>query len=55
MWGTQLRRGEGGRIENYEVVKPIAHIFYGTRVVDVVDGLGKWEGYESISEKFDLK
>ena len=41
----------GMRKEVWEVVKPTAHIFYGTRMVDVRDGLGKWEGYEGISER----
>ncbi|TCD69320.1 hypothetical protein EIP91_008076 [Steccherinum ochraceum] len=54
VWGAQLPRDEvEGRIrrEVWEVVKPTAHIFYGTRMLDVRDGLGKWEGYEGVSEK----
>jgi hypothetical protein len=32
-------------------IKPTGHIFYGTRVLDIDDGLGKWEGYEGQSTK----
>ncbi|KAJ7687381.1 hypothetical protein B0H17DRAFT_1070030 [Mycena rosella] len=46
VWGTQLERNEGGITKNWEVVKPTAHIFYETRLVDVDDELSKWEGYE---------
>ncbi|KAG9313483.1 hypothetical protein JVU11DRAFT_5808 [Chiua virens] len=45
-WGACLERGPDGEILNWEQVKPTAHIFYGTRMLDVNDGLGKWEGYE---------
>ncbi|KAJ7204409.1 Mss4-like protein [Mycena pura] len=43
--GTQLARDEGGKIVDWEGVKPTDHIFYGTRVVDVADDLPKWEGF----------
>jgi hypothetical protein len=52
VWGAQLRRDEEGRIERWEIVRPTAHIFYGTRMLDVGDDLGKWMGYEGKSERF---
>ncbi|KAI0087162.1 Mss4-like protein [Irpex rosettiformis] len=55
IWGAHLSRDGQGKIERWEVVKPSAHIFYGTRMVEVRDGLGKWEGYEGRSEKLDLE
>ncbi|KAJ7109819.1 Mss4-like protein [Mycena epipterygia] len=50
VWGTQLER-EGGVTKNLDGVGPTAHIFYGTRLVDVNDELGKWEGYENKSTR----
>ncbi|KAH8103381.1 Mss4-like protein [Cristinia sonorae] len=47
VWGAHLVMKEGVR----EMVQPTGHIFYGTRMVDVRDGLGKWEGYEGESER----
>ncbi|GBE84404.1 Mss4-like protein [Sparassis latifolia] len=49
IWGPHLERGEDGKIKDWGVVKPTAHIFYVTRVLDVDDDLGKWEGYENKS------
>ncbi|KAJ6623056.1 Mss4-like protein [Mycena sp. CBHHK59/15] len=49
VWGAQLERDDGGETKNIDEVKPTAHIFYGTRLVDVKDDLGKWEGYEDKS------
>ena len=49
-----MRRDKDGKIERWEDVKPSAHIFYGTRMVDIRDGLGKWEGYVGSSVRLDL-
>ncbi|KZT02871.1 uncharacterized protein LAESUDRAFT_744846 [Laetiporus sulphureus 93-53] len=51
VWGAHLTRDEQGKILQWERVRPTAHIFYGTRMLDVTDGLGKWEGYEGRSER----
>ncbi|KAF8167555.1 Mss4-like protein [Crassisporium funariophilum] len=51
VWGAQLERGEDGKIIGWDTVKPTAHIFYDTRMVDVKDDLGKWAGYEDKSER----
>lgn len=49
IWGVHLERTSGGKIKDWNVVKPTAHIFYGTRILDIEDSLGKWEGYEGDS------
>ncbi|GLB43534.1 putative glutathione-dependent formaldehyde-activating enzyme [Lyophyllum shimeji] len=51
VWGAQLERDEQGKTKDWDTVKPTAHIFYGTRVVDVDDELGKWAGYANRSER----
>ncbi|TFK70445.1 hypothetical protein BDN72DRAFT_766469 [Pluteus cervinus] len=51
IWGAQLERDSAGRIIGWDEVKPTAHIFYDTRLVDVADDLGKWTGYENESER----
>ncbi|KAF8665354.1 hypothetical protein AX16_000373 [Volvariella volvacea WC 439] len=51
VWGAQLERDGDGRIKHWEELKPTAHIFYGTRMLDVSDDLGKWEGYENESRR----
>jgi hypothetical protein len=51
VWGCQLKRDEDGRIKDWDIIRPTAHIFYGTRILDVGDGLGKWEGYENRSAR----
>ncbi|KAM6498803.1 Mss4-like protein [Amanita muscaria] len=51
VWGAQLERDEHGRIKEWEDLKPKAHIFYGTRMLDVHDSLLKWEGYDGESER----
>lgn len=53
VWGAHLARDADGRIVDWARVRPTAHIFYGTRMLDVVDGLGKWEGYEGGSARLD--
>ncbi|KAF7785196.1 hypothetical protein Agabi119p4_1361 [Agaricus bisporus var. burnettii] len=35
-------------------IKPTAHIFYDTRVLDVPDGIPKWDGYENKSNRLEL-
>ena len=51
VWGAQLDRDENGRILDWDHLKPTAHIFYGSRMIDVNDNLGKWEGYEASSTR----
>ena len=51
VWGAVLERGPDGDILEWERVKPTAHQFYGTRMLDVNDELGKWEGYEEKSAR----
>jgi hypothetical protein len=41
--------GEPPRVPN--AFKPTCHIFYGTRVIDVADGLPKWSGHKERSER----
>jgi len=53
IWGAQLDRNGEGKIVGWEELKPTAHIFYTTRMVDVDDELGKWEGYENCSKRLD--
>lgn len=52
---SHFERNAKGLIENWERVKPRAHIFYGTRMLDVQDDLPKWEGYEYKSGRMDLE
>ena len=49
VWGVQFERDESGATKDLESVKPTAHIFYDTRLVDVKDELSKWDGYENKS------
>ena len=49
VWGAHFARDDSGRILRWDELKPTAHIFYGTRLLDIEDGLGKWEGYEGNS------
>ncbi|KAJ8503599.1 hypothetical protein ONZ45_g10716 [Pleurotus djamor] len=51
IWGATLDRDDDGRIIGWAQLKPKAHIFYGTRLLDVEDGLDKWEGYENESRR----
>lgn len=46
-------RNQDRRLQDHvwELIKPDAHIFYGTRMIDVNDGLGKWEEYKDNSEQ----
>ncbi|KAK7063888.1 Mss4-like protein [Favolaschia claudopus] len=54
VWGVQLERHEDGATKDLDSVRPTAHIFYATRIVDVQDNLGKWEGYEGSSTRMLL-
>ena len=51
VWGSVLERDSQGMIVNFEYVKPSAHQFYDTRVVDVADSLSEWDGYENRSNQ----
>jgi len=51
VWGPHFARDESGRVLRWDEVRPTAHIFYGTRLLDIDDDLGKWEGYEGTSDK----
>ncbi|TFK42027.1 Mss4-like protein [Crucibulum laeve] len=51
VWGGELERDEKGRIQGWEEIKPTAHMFYETRMLDINDELGKWAGYEGDSER----
>ena len=51
VWACVLERDEQGHIKNWDIIKPSYHIFYGTKVIEVNDGLGKWEGYENKSKR----
>lgn len=49
----KLRDAETNRLklEDLDWLKPTAHIFYGTRIVEIDDNLPKYKGYEGESEK----
>lgn len=51
----QLRDSESNRMKIEEVpwLKPTAHIFYSTHIINVVDGLPKYEGYEGQSTRIE--
>jgi len=51
VWGAQFERDVSGNIVGWDSIKPTAHIFYKTRMVDVSDELEKWAGYENQSER----
>jgi len=51
VWGGQLDRDLKDKIIGWDIVKPTAHIFYETRMLDIDDGLPKWTGYENKSER----
>lgn len=60
VWTSTLDRapntesgGELGTITGWEWARPTDHIFYGTRMLDVPDGLPKWEGYAGQSAQID--
>ena len=51
VWGAHLQRDAEGGIEAWDLVRPTAHIFYGTRMLDINDQVGKWDGYENRSNR----
>ncbi|KAI5996317.1 Mss4-like protein [Pisolithus albus] len=51
VYAGAVKRDADGKILNWEIIKPTAHQFYGTRVMDIEDGLDKWEGYEGNSTR----
>lgn len=53
VWGACFKRDAEGKLDSqvWEVIKPDAHIFYGTRMLDVNDEVGKWEGYKDVSKR----
>ncbi|KAF9067303.1 Mss4-like protein [Rhodocollybia butyracea] len=51
IWGAQLERDENGKIRNWDLIKPTAHMFYETRMMDYNDDLPKWDGYEGKSRR----
>ncbi|EED80403.1 predicted protein [Postia placenta Mad-698-R] len=55
IWGGQLETDGKGRIKTWDVVKPTAHIFYGTRMIDMKDDVGKWDGFEDQSPRIRLR
>lgn len=54
VWGAHFERNDEGKIKEWDAIKPTAHIYYETRMVDMNDGLGKWTGYEKDSEKLQI-
>lgn len=38
-------------MKGWDVLQPTAHIFYETRMLDVGGSLGKWTGYEGLSDR----
>ncbi|EGG02603.1 uncharacterized protein MELLADRAFT_109905 [Melampsora larici-populina 98AG31] len=64
IWGTTLERSKSDStstdltssqhttlIKGWDLIKPTAHIFYDTRILDIRDNLGRWVGYEGDSEQ----
>ncbi|KAK7063887.1 Mss4-like protein [Favolaschia claudopus] len=51
VWGVHLERDENGVTKDLDSIKPTAHTFYATRILDVGDNLGKWEGLEGSSTR----
>ncbi|KAF5380314.1 hypothetical protein D9757_007944 [Collybiopsis confluens] len=52
VWAGQLERDlETKKIKNWELIKPTVHIFYETRMLDVDDGMPKWDGYPEVSNR----
>jgi hypothetical protein len=53
VFGPVLERDDSGKIMSWEQLKPTAHMFYGTRLLDVNDELPKWQGYSEQSARLD--
>ncbi|KAF8295726.1 hypothetical protein DL93DRAFT_2091635 [Clavulina sp. PMI_390] len=43
----------GTQISGWEWAKPTDHQFYDTRMLDINDGLPKWEGYAEASRRIE--
>ena len=43
VFGGGMERDEDGNVKHWDQVKATDHIFYDTRLMDVHDGLPKWE------------
>ncbi|KZT70589.1 hypothetical protein DAEQUDRAFT_725117 [Daedalea quercina L-15889] len=54
VWGVHLTRSQSEHISHWDKVKPTAHIFYDTHLLEIKDGLSKWSGYEGSSKRLDL-
>ncbi|KAF9446900.1 hypothetical protein P691DRAFT_803291 [Macrolepiota fuliginosa MF-IS2] len=52
--GAHFHRDAEGMIENWHLIEPTGHMFYNTRMLDVNDGLPKWEGYAGGSRRLDI-
>lgn len=49
---SNLQSLEPGKvIKAWDFIKPTVHQFYGTRLLDLTDGLSRWVGYENQSER----
>ncbi|MBW0496195.1 hypothetical protein O181_035910 [Austropuccinia psidii MF-1] len=44
-----LSSDSSNTIIGWNYIKPTAHQFYGTRLIDIADDLTRWEGYENSS------
>ncbi|KIK71689.1 hypothetical protein GYMLUDRAFT_33847 [Collybiopsis luxurians FD-317 M1] len=51
IWAGQLERDNEGKIKNWDLIKPTAHQFYETRMLDFYDSLPKWDGYPEQSNR----
>jgi hypothetical protein len=49
IWSVHLERDGKGKVIRWDELMPTAHIFYGSRMLDINDELSKWEGYEGRS------
>ncbi|CED83737.1 Mss4-like [Phaffia rhodozyma] len=50
IWPSTLNRDRSGKPIGLDLMKPTGHIFYDTRVIDIDDGLPKWDEYEIKAE-----
>ncbi|KAI0794970.1 Mss4-like protein [Abortiporus biennis] len=51
VWGATFERTPDGKIKAWDIIKPTAHTFYETRMLDINDELSKWDGYEEKSNR----
>ena len=47
---TTISFGDAGVPDTF---KPTAHVFYGSRVLDMIDGVPKWSGIDGKSDEID--